>query len=90
MGETPRDWRDDRIAELEAENAQLKQMLREALQRIAELERMLGLNSQNSSKPPSTDNERARKRRRRKKPSGRVPGGQPGHQGHCRELLPED
>src|SRR5690554_4593747 len=83
MGETPRDWRDERIAELE-------QLLHEALQRIAELERMLGLNSQNSSKPPSTDNERARKKRPRRKPSGRAPGGQPGHQGHCRELLPEE
>lgn len=82
MSDEPRDWRDERIAELEA-------ALQAALERIAELERQLGLNSQNSSKPPSTDNEKARKKRRRRKRSARPPGGQPGHQGHCRELLPE-
>src|SRR5690554_5515715 len=53
--------RDVRIAELEAENAQLRaaqidllaQFDRE-LARIAELECQLGLSSQNSSKPPSS------------------------------------
>ena len=107
MKEQPRDWRDERIAELErtvaelkvehertvaelkAENEELRLALREVLARNKELERQLGLNSQNSSKPPSTDDERARKKRRRRK-SGRRPGGQPGHEGHCRELLPEE
>jgi hypothetical protein len=54
------------------------------------LERQLGLNSQNSSKPPSTDTEKARKKRRRRKRSGRSPGAQPGHDGHCRKLRPEE
>jgi len=36
------------IAELKAENARLKK-------RIEELQRLLGMNSKNSSKPPSSD-----------------------------------
>ena len=45
MEETLRDWRDERIAEFEAENAQLRKLLREALERNLELARMLGLDS---------------------------------------------
>lgn len=50
--------------------------------RIAELERRLGLNSQNSSKPPSSDGLKkpARVRSLREK-SKRKPGGQKGHEG---------
>jgi len=51
-------------------------------QEVAELRRQLGQNSQNSSKPPSSDSPFAkpapRSLRRR---SGRRPGGQPGHPG---------
>lgn len=49
---------------------------------VAELKRQLGLNSQNSSKPPSSDSpfdKPAPKSLRRK--SGRKPGGQTGHPG---------
>ena len=49
---------------------------------VAELRRQLGSNSQNSSKPPSTDSpfdKPAPKSLRRK--GGRKPGGQPGHPG---------
>ncbi len=54
---------------------------------VEELKRCLDMNSHNSSKPPSSDgpDTKARKRRRRGK---RRPGGQPGHEGHHRELLP--
>lgn len=90
MNNESRDWRDERIAELEAENAELRKALAQALDRIAELERQLGLNSTNSSKPPSSDNEKARKKRRRRRKTGRSPGGQPGHEGHCRKLLAEE
>ena len=90
MNEQPRDWRDERIADLEAEVEQLRTALREALARNKELALQLGLNSQNSSKPPSTDDDKARKKRRRRRKSGRRPGGQPGHKGHCRELLSEE
>lgn len=71
-----------RIKELEAK-------LEKTLKRIEVLERQLGLNSQNSSKDPSTDSEKARVKRRRRKPSGLKAGGQPGHESHCRSLLPE-
>jgi transposase len=54
---------------------------------IAELEQRLGKNSQNSSKPPSTDGPGA-KPRTSKKRGKRKHGGQPGHEGHSRELLP--
>lgn len=96
------DWRDERIAELEHQlelkDAQLEKALRrikeleaqleKALKRIDVLERQLGLNSQNSSRPPSTDSEKARVKRRRRKASGQKSGGQPGHESHCRSLLP--
>lgn len=48
-----------------------------------------GLNSTNSSKPPSSDNPGCVKKSRRPR-SGRRPGGQPGHEGHSRPLVPAD
>jgi len=54
--------------------------------RIAALEARLGQTSQTSSRPPSTDPPGTVRPRRR--PSGRRPGGQPGHPGHSRPLLP--
>jgi transposase len=65
---------DRRIAQLEA--------------RVEGLERRLGRNSRNSSLPPSQDPPGAAPRRRGKDRSGRPPGGQAGHEGHGRELLP--
>jgi transposase len=55
---------------------------------VAELKRQLGQNSQNSSKPPSSDSPFAKpapKSLRRK--SGRKPGGQPGHPGATLALV---
>ena len=57
--------------------------------RVTELERRLGQNSQNSSRPPSSDTPGG-VRPGQRPPSGRRPGGQPGHEGHQRMLLPED
>ena len=55
---------------------------------IVELRRRLGENSTNSSKPPSSDPPSARAERPAAPPSGKRRGGQPGHKGHRRELLP--
>lgn len=68
------------VAELLAENARLRA-------RIAELEEQLRQNSRNSSKPPSSDMGR---RKVPKVPGGRKPGGQPGHAGTTREIVPPE
>lgn len=57
--------------------------------RLRELEIRLGLNSSNSSTPPSADPPGAPKPVV-KTPTGRKPGGQPGHPGHRRERLPAE
>lgn len=75
-------------ATLRQENEKLGVALAETLNRVAALERRLDLSSQNSSKPPSSDDPNKRKKRRKKKGSGRKPGGQTGHPGHHRELVP--
>src|SRR5215475_11034280 len=56
-------------------------------QQVADLQARLGQNSQNSSKPPSTDGP-AVKRRPPREASGRRRGAQPGHPLHHRPLLP--
>lgn len=68
------DEKDVLIQALMAENKFLKE-------RLAELERRLGLNSSNSSKPPSSDG--LRKPPSSLRPKGSNPsGGQKGHRGH--------
>ncbi|MCC7018708.1 MAG: IS66 family transposase [Ardenticatenales bacterium] len=69
----------ERIAALEAENAMLKA-------RLDELEERLGMNSRNSSKPPSSDGPEVKRPRGR--PTKRKQGGQRGHAGHRRQMLP--
>ena len=79
---------EERIRQLEAENAALREQLAEALEylgqaleRIHELEGQLAKDSHNSSKAPSSDGPR-RKRRSQRHPSEKPTGGQPGHAGH--------
>jgi transposase len=56
---------------------------------VADLTARLGQNSQNSSRPPSSDPP-AVKRAPPREPSQRKRGAQPGHELHCRALLPAD
>ena len=86
------DWRDKRIAELEAELrardariaeqdariAVLEQHAAGLKEQVAELLEKLGQNSQNSHRPPSTDSPADRKRRK-DKAQGKGKG-RPGHQ----------
>ena len=70
---------------LKTELARLKQLELE----VAELRERLGKNSQNSSKPPSSDPPSVSHPNHRQ-PSGRKRGGQPGHHGKARKLLPPE
>lgn len=98
------DPRDAKIAKLEALVARqaaiisqqatviekLEARIAEFEARVAELEARLGQNSSNSGKPPSSDDPAARAGRNKKGPTGRKPGGQPGHEGHQRALVPPE
>ena len=66
----------ERVAKLEAENASLRAKLAEY--------------SRNSNRPPSSDSPSQRAQRTPKRDTGRGPGGQPGHGGHQRVLLPDE
>lgn len=79
------------------EIARKDQQIGDKEKQIAELERQLAArrqNSRNSSKPPSSDglagDSRARGRSPRRKPSGKKPGGQPGHPGQHRPPAPPE
>src|SRR5215813_12689458 len=81
---------DERIAELEAENALLRAQVSEIprLQaQIQELQARLAKDRHNSSRPPASDplgRKRPRSQRRR---SGKRPGGQLGHPGETLHLV---
>ena len=77
------------IVALRAEAAELRAKVRALQQQVQELQGRLGQNSTNSSRPPSTDPPTV-KRRPPLPPSGRSPGGQPGHERQQRPLLPPD
>lgn len=87
-----RDRQAQEIERLTHENERLRDQLAEQAKRIADLERQLALRQQNStttSKPPSSDGLAGRQRERgRRVKSRRKAGGQPGHPGHHRELVP--
>lgn len=99
------DPRDQRIVELEAQGAAkdavieaqrveielLKQKVEELTALVMSLNEQLGRNSGNSNKPPSGDSPAERAERRGKKPkSERKRGGQPGHSGSSRALVPAE
>ena len=56
--------------------------------RVAELEARLGMNSTNSSKPPSTDGYKKPSPKSLRQRSGRKPGGQKGHTGTTLRQVP--
>jgi transposase len=78
-----------RCAALEEQLRELREVLKKALERIAVLEERVGQNSRNSHRPPSQDPPNAPPRGG-KEPTGRKPGGQLGHEGKNRGLLPPD
>jgi transposase len=74
-------------ARLEAQVQTLSARVARQDERIAQLERQVKRSSRNSSQPPSVDPSSIPSRRG-KDPSGRKQGGQAGHDGKGRELLP--
>lgn len=84
----------ERLAERERQLAERDQQVADQAQRIKDLEHQLALRQQNStltSKPPSSDGLAGRQRERGRRQKSRRPrGGQPGHPGHHRPLVPRD
>src|SRR5438067_1855258 len=77
----------EELATLRLENAALRTENAALQERVRELEARLGQTSANSSRPPSSDPPQAPPRPKAL-PSGRKRGGQPGHRGEHRALLP--
>jgi transposase len=69
--------------------AALRQTIDELNQRIKELTEQLGMNSRNSSKPPSSDEFNKPTPQSLRKPSGKKAGGQPGHPGSHFDITSE-
>ena len=80
--------KDVEIAQLKAEVAGLSEKVAELTELVAKLMAKLGQNSGNSSLPPSSDGPGARAGEKSKGSAKRSRGGQPGHRGSKRELVP--
>ena len=88
---------EERLAALEAQNERLVREVAALTQENDALKSRLGQNSSNSSLPPSSDkpwtrpgaSSKTSKKKKRHK-SGRKPGGQKGHKGTARSLLPPE
>jgi transposase len=76
------------IAAQAEELADLRAQVTALTAQVAEVTARLGQNATNSSRPPSSDPSGGRPRPPATGSSGRRPGGQPGHRGHHRELVP--
>jgi transposase len=71
----------DRIEQLERVVSEQGLMIQRLQARVEELEACVGQNSRNSHKPPSSDGLSKPPPKSLRVPSGRKPGGQPGHAG---------
>jgi len=80
----PIDW-EQRYLQLEQRCIKLEQRCVQLLAENRALQEKLNTNSNNSSKPPSQDPNRPK---RNSQPSGKKPGGQPGHSGHIKKTYP--
>jgi transposase len=76
---------EERIAELEATIAQLREQIAQQGAYIRDLEARLAKDSHNSGKPPSSDGLKRKTKSLRQK-SGKKPGGQLGHRGETLHL----
>jgi transposase len=74
------------VEKLQAEISQLHHRNFQLGRRNSELEVLLVKDSHNSSRPPSTDPPWAKRTKSLRRPSGRRPGGQPGHRGSTLRL----
>lgn len=86
--------REEAIAIAYGDREMIVEVLLQLSARLEELERKVALltkDSSNSSKPPSSDGPASKpKMRRRKKSRHRKPGGQTGHKGTNRDLVPPE
>jgi transposase len=78
----------DYIQALEARVAALEQTVQRLEEMGRHLTEQVQQNSRTSSRPPSSDPPEALGKRPRRGPTGRRPGGQAGHEGHARALVP--
>jgi transposase len=78
----------DYLAALEARVAAVEGSVQRLAATVQQLTEYVQQNSRNSSRPPSSEPPQASGKRSRREPSGRRPGGQPGHAGHTRALVP--
>jgi transposase len=77
-----------RVGALEETVQRLQAAIHQLEATVHQVREQLQQNSRTSSRPPSSDPPQALGQRPRHEPSGRRPGGQPGHEGQTRALLP--
>ena len=84
-------FHNEQVQTLQRQILDLQQQILDLQQQNHDLKQQLNLNSSNSSKPPSSDPPGAKVKPAPKPlPSGRKPGGQPGHPKHFRTFVPPE